>query len=198
MGAYATKALDVNDFNEIINLLISGFETEDKKMSPKLEVAFALTLQANLGLRISDIVNLKLTDIITDAGRYRIDIIEKKTKKERAFTVPVEIYEYMMDYCLENGIRKNNKMIKSSARSIQRNLKQVIDYLGYKKISTHSFRKFFATSIYVDSGYNLLLVQTLLQHSNPKTTEKYISISSKEIEDALNNHKILPKRIIQK
>ncbi|KIR01134.1 Phage integrase [Lachnospiraceae bacterium TWA4] len=55
-------------------------------------------------------------------------------------------------------------------------------------IGTHSFRKYFATSIYLENGYNIELVRTLLQHSSSQITQKYIGIGQKDIEDALNKH----------
>ena len=55
-------------------------------------IATALILEANLGLRISDILNLKLCDIVRDGNRYRLDITEQKTEKKRTFTVPTELY----------------------------------------------------------------------------------------------------------
>ena len=44
-------------------------------------IATALVLEANLGLRIGDILKLRLQDIVLDGGRYRLDITEEKHKK---------------------------------------------------------------------------------------------------------------------
>ena len=41
-----------------------------------------------------------------------------------------------------------------------------------ENISTHSFRKYFATHIYINNNYNVALVRELLQHSDLKTTQK--------------------------
>lgn len=73
-------------------------------------------------------------------------------------------------------------------RAIQKHLAAVSDYLGLENIGTHSFRKMFATQIYKDNDYNVVLVQQLLQHSSPSVTQKYIGISSKDIETALKKH----------
>lgn len=51
-------------------------------------------LEANLGLRISDIVQLRLCDIVKDGNRYRLAIIEQKTGKARVFTVPLALYQF--------------------------------------------------------------------------------------------------------
>ena len=70
----------------------------------------------------------------------------------------------------------------------ERNIQKVTYYLGYKKISTHSFRKFFAKEIYLNNKYNIILTQQLLQHSLPSITQRHIGITSEEIENALSKH----------
>ncbi|MCX4299784.1 MAG: integrase, partial [Lachnospiraceae bacterium] len=54
-----------------------------------------------------------------------------------------------------------------------------------RSYGSHSFRKLFATQVYIDSEYNAELVRVLLQHSSLNTTQRYLSIGSKQIEDAL-------------
>jgi site-specific recombinase XerD len=75
-----------------------------------------------------------------------------------------------------------------TVRAVQKQLKRAADYLGLSGISTHSFRKYFATSIYLENGYNIELVRTLLQHSSAAITQKYIGIGTKDMEDALQQH----------
>lgn len=184
MANKRTKALTEDQYNEIIGTMREGFSG----CRPNNRIATALVLEANLGLRISDILNLHLSDIIKDAGRYRLDITEIKTKKKRTFTVPLDVYSYIQTYCIENDIRPDEIMFPIGERAVQKQLKIVCDYLGYEGISTHSFRKFFATEIYKNNDYNVVLVQKLLQHSTPAVTQKYIGLSTKEIEAALQNH----------
>ena len=61
----------------------------------------------------------------------------------------------------------------------------------YDGISTHSFRKWYATEIYKNSGYDIALVQRLLQHSSAATTQRYIGIESQRIEAAIQQHAML-------
>lgn len=92
---YKTKALTEEQFSIIIKTIKSGFITADnKRVYPNERIAVCLTLQANLGLRIGDIVNLRLSDIVRDGNRYRLDIVEQKTLKSRIFTVPNEIFTF--------------------------------------------------------------------------------------------------------
>lgn len=184
-----TRALTDEQYIKIIETIQSGFHCADGHVvKPNKRIATVLVLEANLGLRISDILTLSLSAIIKDGNRYRLDIVEKKTKKKREFTVPIEIYSYIQNYVLENGINPKARLFPISERTVQNHLKLVCEYLEYENISTHSFRKYFGTSIYINNHYNIELVRVLLQHSSVITTQKYIGIGSEQMESALRNH----------
>ena len=155
---------------------------------PNERVATALVLEGNLGLRISDIVKLRLCDIVLDGDRYRLEIVEQTTGKSRVFPVPLLIQQYIENYCLRNGLRRDERFFPLTERAIQKQLKIVCDYLGFEGISTHSFRKWYATEIYKNSGYDIALVQRLLQHSSAAVTQRYIGIEPQRIETAIQNH----------
>ena len=140
------------------------------------------------GLRISDILSLRLSDIVRDGDRYRLEITEQKTKKKRVFTVPLVIQQYIENYCLRNGIGKNEKIFDLTERAISKQLALVCDYLGFEGIGTHSFRKWYATEIYKNNGYDITLVQRLLQHSSASITQRYIGIEPQRIEEAIEGH----------
>jgi len=181
-------ALTTAQYKSIIGVMKQGFKNGDKEFRGNNRIATVLVIQANLGLRIGDILELRLNDIINDGDRYRLNIIEDKTDKKRTFTVPNEIYNYIKMYTLENGIKSTSKIFDITVRSVQKQLKFVTQYLNFQNISTHSFRKYFATQIYINNNYNVALVRELLQHSDLKTTQKYINIGTETIEKALNNH----------
>lgn len=184
-----TRALTDDQYVKIIKTIQTGFMCSDGHMvKPNKRIAVVLVLEANLGLRISDILRLSLSDIIKDGNRYRLDIFEKKTNKKREFTVPIEIYSYIQNYALENNISTKARLFSVSERTVQNHLQLVCKYLEYDNISTHSFRKFFASSIYEDNNYNIELVRILLQHSSVVTTQRYIGIHSAQIESALEKH----------
>ncbi|MBX4262689.1 tyrosine-type recombinase/integrase (plasmid) [Clostridium estertheticum] len=183
-----TVALTEEQYKGIIKIIKEGFTVDGKIFKINNRIATILVLEANLGLRIGDVLALTLNSIIRDGYRYRLNIIEDKTDKRRTFTVPVDIYNYIKMYCLENSIRSSAIIFDITERAIQKQLKLACDYLGYENISTHSFRKYFATQIYINNNYNIALVRQLLQHSNTSITQKYIGISTQEVENALLNH----------
>ena len=161
-----TKALTTEEYTEIIQTMKEGFSG----CRPNERIATALVLEGNLGLRISDILKLRLCDIVRDGNRYRLDVIEQKTSKRRTFSIPLVLMQYIENYCLRNGISRVETMFPITERAVQKQLAIVCDYLGYTNISTHSFRKWYATEIYKNNGYDIAMVQRLLQHSSAATT----------------------------
>ena len=189
MGRYCTTSLETNSYQELIEVIREGYTDYDGvKHRPNNQLATILILEANLGCRIGDILNLTTDSIIEDGGIYKLNITEQKTGKKRTFTVPFEVMEYLRRYCIDNNISDDERIFPITERYVEKFLKYATDFLEYTDISTHSFRKFFATEIYINNDYNVVLVQTLLQHSSPAITQKYIGISSKDVENALNNH----------
>ena len=179
-----TTALTTEQYREIITTMREGF----CGFRPNERVATALVLEGNLGLRISDIVRLRPCDIVNDGGRFRLSIREQKTGKQRVFTVPLVIQQYIENYCLRNGIKHSDLIFPITTREVQKVLARVCDYLGYEGISTHSFRKWYATEIYKNNGYDIALVQRLLQHSSASVTQRYIGIEPQRIEQAIAGH----------
>ena len=179
-----TTALTTEQYKAIITTMKegSGF------FRPNERVATALVLEGNLGLRISDIIKLRPCDIVNDGGRFRLSIVEQKTGKKRVFTVPLVIQQYIENYCLRNGIKHSELIFPITTREVQKVLARVCDYLGYEGISTHSFRKWYATEIYRNNGYDIALVQRLLQHSSAAVTQRYIGIEPQRIEKAIEGH----------
>ena len=183
-----TLTLTNQEYNDIITAIKGGFCHAGREYKPNERIAAALVLEANLGVRISDILHLHFNDIVKDGNRYRLDITEIKTGKERTFTVPAEIRDFIDQYRIKNRLNEQQRLFDLSERQIQKHLKAACDYLGLSGISTHSFRKYFATQIYLNNGYNIELVRQLLQHSSASVTQKYIGIQQKQIETALQNH----------
>lgn len=179
-----TKALTTEQYKEIIQTMKQGFTG----CRPNGRIATARVLEGNLGLRISDILRLRPCDIVRDGERYRLEVTEQKTGKRRVFTVPLVIQQYIENYCLRYGIRRDALIFPITERAVQKQLAIVCGYLGYEGISTHSFRKWYATEIYKDSGYDIALVQRLLQHSSAAVTQRYIGIEPQRIETAITEH----------
>ena len=180
-------ALTDSEYQECIELLRSGFVLEDVNVRPNSKVATIEVIQATLGLRLGDVLRLRMSSFIRDGSRWRLDFEEQKTGKARTFTVPDKVYSFIQQYAYQNDISPECKLFDISERQVERHLNKVFLKMGkdIRKYGSHSFRKYFSCRVYVDSGYDIALVQTLLQHASANTTKLYLTISEKRIEEAL-------------
>lgn len=177
----ATRPLEMNEYIEILNHIESGFTYGDsKKFRPNHKLALILEIQANLGLRIGDVLELTLNKF----KNGRIQVSEQKTDKLQYRKVNPELLSMIQDYAIDNGIGKSDKLFTVTVRSIQKQLKIVVDYLEYDNISTHSFRKMYATMQYELNSNNIELVKRLLNHSSVAITQQYIEVNQAEIDEA--------------
>ena len=179
----ATRPIELSEYKEVINLLNEGFEYGDKIFRANKQIALALQLQANLGLRIGDILELKLSNFKSG----KLEIREDKTDKLQYRDINPAITQAVLEYALENKLDKDDKLFKIGVRAVQKQLKIVTEYLGLTNISTHSFRKLFATMQYELNENNLELVKELLNHSSIATTQRYIRVSQQAINKASKN-----------
>lgn len=183
-----TRAVDEDTYIKIISAIRQGFIYEGTHFKPNERIATILVLEYNLGLRVGDILQLRMSSFVRDGDRYRLDIYEQKTGKYRNFTIPMEIYHFVREYAYKNGVGQKARLFPITERAVLKHLKATADFLGLEGIGTHSFRKGFATNIYVNNQYNIELVRVLLQHSSVVVSQRYIGIGSKEQEDALVNN----------
>lgn len=180
-------ALSDEQYRESIRLLREGFVLEGKIIKPNPRIAAIEVLQASLGLRLGDVLQLRMGSFVKDNGRWRLDIKEQKTGKVRDFTVAVEIYSFIQEYALNMGISAQTKLFDISERQVERHLNKVFSKmeLPLRNYGSHSYRKYFASRIYLENEMNIELVRVLLQHSSVAVTQRYIGLSQKTVEDAL-------------
>ena len=175
------------EYKRCVDLLRYGFVLDGVSIIPNPRIATIVILEATLGLRIGDILKLKLSSFVKDGGRWRLDIVEQKTKKKRTFLVPLEVYSFILEYAVSNNIGVDAKLFDISARQVERQLNKVFTKMEVplRNYGTHTFRKYFCGKIYTQNDYDLILTQTIMQHSSPETTRRYLNVSTKRIEDAL-------------
>lgn len=180
-------AFSQEEYVECVSLIRSGFKLNGGIVRANSRIATIVVMQACLGLRLGDTLQLRLTSFIKDGNRWRLDIIEQKTKKTRIFTVPIEVYSFIQEYAYNNNIGRDAKLFDISERQVERHINKVFMKMGLplEKYGSHSFRKFFSQKAYIESGYNVELVRELLQHSSITTTQHYLGVGTKQIENAL-------------
>ena len=185
---FTTRPLEMEEYKNIMELLKNGFkytlEGKEKTFRPNTQIALILSLQANMGLRIGDILSLKLSSFKGN----KLQIREDKTDKLQYREINPAITNMIMEYALENNIKKSDDLFKITPRAVQKQLKIICDYLELENISTHSFRKMYATNQYEANNNNIELVKELLNHSSIATTQRYIRVSQKEINKASSSY----------
>ena len=134
------------------------------------------------GLRISEVINLRIKDI--DSDRMQIRIEQGKGKVDR-YTLLSEktlliLREYFKEYrpsvWLFEGLAKGEQY---STRSIQNIFQASIKKTNInKKVSVHTLRHSFATHL-LENGTDLRYIQNLLGHASSKTTEIYTHVTTK-------------------
>ena len=131
------------------------------------------------GLRVSEIVNLRLKDI--DSDRMVILVKSAKGKKDRTVMLSKKLLnvlrQYFSVYRPKEFLFEGNGGSKYSTRSIQKILTDAKHKAGIKKQgSMHALRHSFATHL-LEGGTSLNIIQKLLGHNDLKTTLRYTHVS---------------------
>lgn len=137
-----------------------------------------LSIGYGCGLRVSEVVNLKIKDI--DRSRMLLKIEQGKGNKDRFVILTPKLLKLIEDYYREykpsvylfNGQFKN----KYSATSCR---KLVKIHVG-PKYCFHTLRHSFATTL-LERGVDLRYISELLGHASTKTTERYTHITFKHL-----------------
>jgi site-specific recombinase XerD len=136
------------------------------------------------GLRVSEVVNLKLTDI--DSKRMMIRVSQGKGNKDRYTILSKRLLEELRIYYkryrpsewLFSGRKPEQPMPKSTAAAIYYNVK---DKAGIKKgKGIHILRHCFATHM-LEAGVDLRTIQVLMGHSSIMTTVVYLKVTRKHL-----------------
>ena len=135
-----------------------------------------LTLTYSVGLRVSEVVNLKIEDI--DSKRMLIHIKNAKGKKDRIAPLSQAVLEllrkYWKGYKPKEYLFNGRNSFKYSIQSCQRIYKKYID----EKSSIHTLRHSSFTSL-LESGTDIRIIQKIAGHSSSKTTEIYTHVSKR-------------------
>lgn len=142
-----------------------------------------LQLVYGMGLRVSESVGLKITDI--DSKRMQVHIRCAKGKKDRYVPLPFAILEeiraYYRDYRPREYLFEGQGGGQYSVRSVQMIFKNAMRKAKInKQIGIHGLRHSYATHL-LEAGTDTLFIKELLGHSNIKTTMIYTHVADVHI-----------------
>jgi integrase/recombinase XerD len=180
------KVMTVDELNTILNT--------DLNMEEKLIVE----LLYGCGLRVSELVNLKLSNI--DIKSKYIQCCGKGSKErvvpfgKKAKDALERYFKYRDIIVMQNKLNNPKDLfIKENGKRISRqDVYNFVRKLGekiHKHISPHTLRHTFATHL-LENGADLRIVQELLGHSDVSTTQLYTHITKKRLKEvyfAINN-----------
>ena len=149
----------------------------------------ALSTIYSLGLRRSELINLRLRDI--SFKRDTVEIINSKGKKDRVLPLPEKLKNLITVYYRQ--VKPKEWLIEGqiagtqySATSLENIFKK---YLGRTiknhNFTLHSLRHSYATHL-LDMGVDLRIIQELLGHKSSKTTEIYTHVSMRNLKNVKN------------
>jgi integrase/recombinase XerD len=146
------------------------------------------------GLRVSELTNLKISDLFFDEGFIQVT---GKGNKQRFVPIAKVTMRYILIYLKEVRVHENivkdhqdvvflNRRGKKLTRAmIFTIIKQLAEKAGVRKtISPHTFRHSFATHL-LENGADLRAIQQMLGHESITTTEIYMHVDRKHLSDVL-------------
>jgi integrase/recombinase XerD len=140
------------------------------------------------GLRLSELLNLKIADIQSD--RRLLLIKDGKGNKDRntilSDTTLALLRKYYLVYRPKEYLFEGQDGGRYSSKSVQNIVKHALKTAKIaKRASTHTLRHSFASHL-LENGTDLRYIQSLLGHTSPKTTEIYTHVSTKGLQDVVS------------
>jgi integrase len=173
---------DLNKINELKEFLRS------KNYRDYLLFVFGI----NSGLRISDILKIKVLDV---RNKTHVSLFEQKTGKSKKFPLNNSILEALSPYIIN---MKDEEYLFKSKQGINKPLTRTMAYIilngaaknvGIEEIGTHSLRKTFGFFHY-QQFKDIAILQDILNHSSQRTTLKYLGILQNMIDKTYMDLKI--------
>lgn len=167
------KTISARDIKKLFEV------TQNVKHNLMLKICYGM------GLRVSEVVNIKITDI--DSNTMQVFIERAKGKKDRYANLPESILEQLRAYY---KLHKPQKYLfeglqgeQYSIRSVQQVFKNAMKKAGINKvIGIHGLRHSFATHL-LENGTDIKFIQELLGHNDIKTTMRYIHVSEQQLKN---------------
>lgn len=155
----------------------------------------AIWLGLQFGLRLGEIINLRVNDIDLTNNKVLIQQHKKDDKKEQVYWHPKhfrdrfipmtpEQHEVLERWISERPPLTHPYLVYSvhNKQVTERTLQRWVSKASNKTLKTHDLRRSYAKVLYFKSKKNLKLVQITLGHSNISTTSTYLGLEEEEIQ----------------
>lgn len=158
------------------------------QVSKNIKHKCILLLAYDCGLRVSEVINLKITDI--DSKLMNVHIRNSKNRKSRILKLTTVLLQYLREYCREykptDYLFYGQKKEQYTTRSCEKILEQHCVKANIKHYKFHALRHGMAMALYETGGYSLETIRDLLGHENVKTTQIYARKNNNIIQKTLS------------
>ena len=164
-----------------VPVVLSGEELKKLFAAPqRLKQRVLLALIYSAGLRVSEVCNLKISDI--DSDRMQIRVVKSKGKYDRYVPLSQMLLNGLRKYLrsampsvyLFNGRTKGEPL---GTGAVQQSFRLAIEKTGIiKDVSVHSLRHTYATHL-LEQGVDIVTIKELLGHANIQTTMVYLHVA---------------------
>jgi integrase/recombinase XerD len=170
-GLQLPKTIHSNDLKKVFEI------TTNLKHNTMLKLCYGM------GLRVSEIINLKVEDV--DSNSMRVFIERSKGKKDRYVNLPesilVQLRKYYVEFKPTKYLFEGQYGGQYSTRSAQQVFKNSLKNANINKtLGIHSLRHSFATHL-LENGTDIRFIQELLGHNDIKTTLVYTQVTNLSI-----------------
>jgi integrase/recombinase XerD len=154
--------------------------------APGVKYKAALSAAYGAGLRVSEVANLKVTDI--DSKRMLLRVQQGKGKKDRHAMLSPQLLALLQDYWWVAKPRVwlfpgRDPVMPITTRQLYRIVRDTAESIDIKKrVSPHVLRHSFATHLY-EQGTDIRTIQVLLGHSKLDTTARYAHVATKVLRE---------------
>ena len=159
---------------------------------PRNRLLFILGI--NAGLRVQDLLNLRVGDIKHAKVGDRVVLREKKTQKENVFMINKDIKDALEDYLKTVDAKDEHFLFKSRKGSnaplttyaVTMYVQQWCDAINIPgNYGAHSLRKTWCYHQRKTYGTSWEVIAKRLNHSSPSITRRYIGVKEEEVEEVL-------------
>ncbi|MBT6169676.1 MAG: tyrosine recombinase [Flavobacteriaceae bacterium] len=187
LGTNLPNTLTIEEIDKIISTIKLGSKTGLRNVA-------IIELLYSCGLRVSELINLKISDLFFKESLIKVT---GKGNKERFVPISKQSQIYINNY-LQN-VRSYQKIKKGFEDTLFLNergtiLSRVMIFLILKKlknasnikkkIGPHTLRHSFATHL-IENGADLITIQKMMGHESITTTERYLHVNKKHLIDSM-------------
>jgi integrase len=163
--------------------------------NPRNLLLFVLGI--NSALRVSDLLNLRVRDVVDENGKTRefLEVREKKTGKTKQFELSKNALKALRLYLAAVNPKPAHYLFRSregrnrplSRQQVHKILSDSAETVGIReRVGTHSLRKTFGYHAH-QAGVSISLLQWLLNHSSQATTMRYLGLTQDDANQVIRD-----------